>query len=168
MERSTTDVNLTRRFDAPIERVWQAWVEPEQVKQWWGPAGFTCPLAKMDFREGGTSLVCMRAPQEFGGGDMYNTWSYTEIVPLERFEYILRFSDRDGTALDPAAIGLPPGIPQEVRNLNVFTDLGDGRTELTITEYGYASPDAAAMSRMGLDQCLDKMEVLLASVTGQA
>ena len=64
--------------------------------QWWGPEGFTCPVAKMDFREGGTSLVCMRAPKEFGGQDMYNTWSYRKIVPLERIEYILNFTDKDG------------------------------------------------------------------------
>jgi uncharacterized protein YndB with AHSA1/START domain len=164
----THNVNVTRRFDASIERVWRAWVEPELVMQWWGPAGFTCARADMDFREGGTSLVCMRAPAEFGGGDIYNTWTYTEIVPLQRFEYVLRFSDADGTALDPATLGLPPGIPKEVRNRNVFADLGEGRMELTITEFGYASPEAAEISRMGLEQCLDKMEAVLARAPGIA
>jgi uncharacterized protein YndB with AHSA1/START domain len=52
---------LTRVFDAPVEQVWNAWRDSEIVKQWWGPLGFTCPVAEMDFREGGTSLVCMRA-----------------------------------------------------------------------------------------------------------
>lgn len=56
---------------------------------------FTSPLAKMDFREGGVSLVCMRAPKEFGGFDMYNTWTYTKIVPHERIEFTLNFSDKD-------------------------------------------------------------------------
>ena len=64
-EPKKRDVIVTRVFDAPVEQVWNAWVEPEMVKQWWGPTGFTCPLAEMDFREGGTSLVCMRAPKEF-------------------------------------------------------------------------------------------------------
>jgi hypothetical protein len=36
----------------------------------------------------------MRAPQEFGGQDMYTTWSYQKIVPMERIEYILNFSDK--------------------------------------------------------------------------
>jgi len=80
----TKNMVLTRTFDAPLEKVWQAWSDAELVKQWWGPQGFTCPVADMDFREGGTSLVCMRAPAEYGGQDMYNTWTYTKIMPMQR------------------------------------------------------------------------------------
>ena len=80
------DVVLTRVFDAPLEEVWRAWLDPAYVRQWWGPSGFTCPLAEMDFREGGTSLVCMRAPQEYGGQELYNTWTYTRILPYKRIE----------------------------------------------------------------------------------
>jgi hypothetical protein len=50
----------------------------------------------------------MRAPKEFGGQDMYNTWTYEEIVPLKRLVYILRFADKDGNIIDPAKQGLPP------------------------------------------------------------
>ena len=53
------DLVVTRVFDAPVEAVWKAWTDAEQVKKWWGPDGFTAPVAKLDFREGGTSLVCM-------------------------------------------------------------------------------------------------------------
>ena len=63
----------------------------------------------MNLREGGTSLVCMRAKQ-FGGYAMYNTWTYKKIVPLQRIEFILNFADKDGNKLNPANIGLPPGI----------------------------------------------------------
>src|SRR5688572_14593791 len=105
------NVVVTRVFDAPVERVWQAWSEPELVKRWWGPTGFSCPLAEMDFRVGGTSLVCMRAPAEFGGQDLYNTWTYVEIVPRQWFEYILKFSDAQGQPIDPAEIGVPAGVP---------------------------------------------------------
>src|SRR5512141_821130 len=94
------DLVLRRVFEAPVEEVWRAWVEPEFVKQWWGPAGFTCILANMDFREGGTSLVGMRAPRELGGQDMYNTWTYQQIQPLQKFEYIVRFTDQSGKAFD--------------------------------------------------------------------
>ncbi len=67
------DLIVTRVFDAPVELVWKAWTDPEYVMRWWGPDHFTSPSAKIDFREGGTSLVCMRAPEEFGGQDMYST-----------------------------------------------------------------------------------------------
>ena len=157
------NVDVTRVFDAPVEQVWRAWVEPELVKQWWGPQGFTCPVAEMDFRVGGTSLVCMRAPKEFGGQDLYNTWAYEEIVPMEWFSYILRFSDKDGNTLAPASLGLPPDLPKEVRNVNIFKAVGDGQTELTITEYGFTSEQTHDLSKAGLEQCLDKMAEALKS-----
>ena len=89
MDHSQTyNVVVTRVFDASIQEVWSAWSDPDYVRQWWGPTGFTCPLAEMDFREGGTSLVCMRAPQEFGGQEMYNTWTYHQIDPKKRIEFL--------------------------------------------------------------------------------
>jgi uncharacterized protein YndB with AHSA1/START domain len=156
-EPKKRDVVVTRIFDAPVEQVWKAWSDPEYVMQWWGPTGFTCCLAEMDFREGGVSLVCMRAPEVFGGQELYNTWTYTKIVPMQRFEYILKFTDKNGKAFDPAEMGFPAGIPKEVRNVNVFKDLGNGKTELTITEYSYTTDQAHDTSKAGLEQCLDKM-----------
>jgi uncharacterized protein YndB with AHSA1/START domain len=161
-EPTKRDVVVTRIFDAPVEVVWRAWSDPGYVREWWGPTGFTCPLAAMDFREGGRSLVCMRAPQEFGGQDMYNTWTYAKILPLQRIEYILHFTDKDGNAFDPAEIGMPAGIPKEVRTVNTFKDLGNCTTEMTITETGYTSDQAHDLSEAGLQQCLDKMAALFA------
>jgi uncharacterized protein YndB with AHSA1/START domain len=101
------DLVVTRVFDAPFESMWRAWSDPEYVMRWWGPVGFTSPLARMDFREGGTSLVCMRSPE---GQDLYNTWTYRKISPLERIEFIQRFADEDGKEVDPVDMGLPPDI----------------------------------------------------------
>jgi uncharacterized protein YndB with AHSA1/START domain len=159
------DLVFTRVFDAPVELVWKAWVEPERVKQWWGPERFTCPVAKIDFREGGTSLVCMRAPKEFGGQDMYNTWTYQKIVPMKRFVYILHFADKDGNRMDPAKQGLPPEMPKEVRNEVTFKELGHGKTELTVTEYDWTVGQMMEMSKMGMEQCLDKMAASFAKAS---
>ena len=148
---------VTRVFDAPLELVWKAWVEPEYVKQWWGPHGFTAPLAKMDVREGGTSLVCMRAP-EFG--DQYSTWHYRRVVPLREIEYVLHLSDQDGRAVDPAELGMPPDFPQGIRNSVTFTPLDGERTEVTVTEYDWPVGQMMEFSRIGLEQCLDKMAAI--------
>jgi uncharacterized protein YndB with AHSA1/START domain len=158
----TYDVRVTRMFHAPLEQVWKAWSEDDYVKQWWGPIGFTCPVAKMDFREGGTSLVCMRAPKEYGGKDMYNTWTYQSIVPMERIEFVQQFTDKDGNKLEPTALGLPPGIPDGVRHVITFKKLDDDTTEMTVTEYGYANEQVVEVSRMGMEQCLDKMAAIFA------
>lgn len=153
----TFNVIVTRTFDAPVEVVWRAWSESEQVMRWWGPTGFTSPLAKMDFRVGGRSLVCMRAPKEWGGQDMYNTWTYQKIDSLKRIEFIVNFSDKDGNKLDPAKLGLPRGIPMEVPHIITFKLIDNNKTEMTVTESGYTLEEAVAISKSGLEQCLDKM-----------
>ncbi len=161
-EPKKRDLVFTRVFDAPVEQVWKAWTDAEHVMRWWGPNGFTSPLAKMDVRVGGTSLVCMRAPKEFGGQDMYSTWDYREIVPMKRIEYIHNLADKDGNKIDPTSIGMPADFPQDLRNLVTFKDLGNGKTELTVTEYDWAVGQMMELSRMGMEQCLDKMEEVLA------
>lgn len=153
---------ITRVFDAPIERVWKAWIEPDMVMQWWGPTGFTSPSAKMDVREGGISLLCMRAPREVGGQDMYSTWRYLKIVPMERIEYIHNLADTNGNKIDPTSIGMPADFPEDLLNAVTFRDLGDGRTEVTVTEYDWPAGHMMEMSRMGMEQCLDKMAASVA------
>jgi uncharacterized protein YndB with AHSA1/START domain len=160
MHMQKKDMTLVRVFDAPVEAVWKAWTESSAVMKWWGPKDFTCPVADMDVREGGTSLVCMRAPADLGGMDIYSTWTYTKVVPNERLEYILRFTDKDGTPLDPITIGLPAGIPKEVPHIIAFK-AKDGKTEVTITEKGYTTDMVVESSRQGMEQCCDKMGAAL-------
>jgi len=75
---------VTRTFDAPVERVWRAWSDPDDVMAWWGPTVFTSPSARLDVRQGGTSLVCMRAPADLGGREMYNTGTDLFRVGMEQ------------------------------------------------------------------------------------
>jgi uncharacterized protein YndB with AHSA1/START domain len=153
------DVVVKRVLDAPAELVWQAWTEPGLVRRWWGPHGFTSPLARMDVRPGGTSLVCMRSPD---GHDLYNTWTYGTVRPAERLEFVLRFSDETGAPHDPASLGLPPGIPAEVPHVVTFRAVDERTTELTVTEHGYTVEATRDGSRVGLEQCLEKMAAALA------
>jgi uncharacterized protein YndB with AHSA1/START domain len=158
-EATKHDLVFTRVFDAPVERVWKAWVDPEDVKQWWGPDGFSAPLARIDFREGGTSLVCMSSPNF---GENYSIWHYEEIVPMERIVYIHNLADPDGHKVDPAALGMPPDFPQDQRHVIAFKAIGDHQTELTVTEYGWTVGQMMELSKLGMNQCLDKMAALFA------
>jgi uncharacterized protein YndB with AHSA1/START domain len=115
----------------------------------------------MDVREGGTSLVCMRAPAEYGGQDMYNTWTYQRIVPKEQIEFIQHFADKDGNRIDPSSLGLPPGIPAAVRHVVTFRGAGEGTTEMTVTEFDYPTDEIVAISKAGMEQCVDKMAAAL-------
>ena len=108
------------------------------------------------------TLVAMRAPAEFGGGDMYSTWNYTEVRPHARIAYVFNFADPQGNRLLPADLGMPPGIPDDGEHVVTFDDLGDGRTKMTMVEHGYTSEDARNLSQGGLEQCIDKMEAIFA------
>ena len=156
-EPNKCDLVITRVFDAPIEQVWKAWTDPKHVMRWWGTEGFTSPLAKLDFREGGTSLVCMSSPEY---GDQYSTWQYRKIAPMQRIEYIHNLADKDGNKIDPTSIGMPADLPQDLRNLATFKALGDNKTEITVTEYDWTVGQMMEMSKMGLEQCLDKMAAI--------
>lgn len=152
------EMTITRVFDAPLKKVWEAWTEEEKIRQWWGPEGFTAPLVELDFEEQAVSLVCMSSPEY---GDMYNTWTYQRIVPFEQIDFVSHFTDKDRNQLDPAEIGMPPGIPKQVPHVITFKDLGNGKTELTVVEKGYANEQAVEISKAGMNQCLDKMARLL-------
>lgn len=157
--QNTHTMAIERTFAASIERLWQAWSNADDVMQWWGPTGFTSPICKMDFRVGGKTLVCMRTPD---GYDMFNTWTYTKIVPMECIEFIQHFSDADGNPIDPAAMGMPAGIPVEVPHHLTFAAVGNNQSEFTVTEFGYTAPDVVEMSRAGMNQVLDKLDALIA------
>ena len=113
----------------------------------------------MDVREDATSLVAMRSPE---GQDLYNTWTYEAVDPPNRLVFTTRFADRDGKAVDPSVQGLPSEMPNEVRTEVVLRDQG-GSTELTVTEYDWPAGQMMEMSRMGLEQTLDKLTALLTS-----
>jgi uncharacterized protein YndB with AHSA1/START domain len=147
------DVVVTRVFDAPTELVWNAWSDPDHVMRWWGPIGFTSPTCQMDFRVGGTSLVCMRSPE---GHDLYLTWAYREIAPMRRIEFIQNLADREGKRIDPAEVGMPPDFPQDVRTLVTLEAVSD-KTKMIVTEYDYTADHMFDLSLAGLNQCLDKM-----------
>lgn len=72
---------LTRLINAPREKLYRAWTEPELIKQWFAPKPWTTPSAEVDVRPGGSSLVVMRSPD---GKDFPNPGVYLEVVENER------------------------------------------------------------------------------------
>ncbi len=72
---------LTRLIDAPREKLYRAWTEPELLKQWFAPKPWTTPVVELDVRPGGSVLFVMRSPE---GQDMPNHGVYLEVVPNQR------------------------------------------------------------------------------------
>jgi uncharacterized protein YndB with AHSA1/START domain len=150
------DLVVRRQLAAPVSAVWRAFTEDHEVMKWWGPEQFTAPVARMDVREGGKSVVCMRSAE---GQDFYSAWQYTRVVRGRRLEYVFNLSDSDGNKVDPTSLGMPPGFPRDVAHVVTFEPQANGTgTELIVTERGYGPGPFYEISKLGLEQCLDKLE----------
>lgn len=116
---------ISRVYDAPRAKVWQAWTEPARLKQWWGPRGFTVHTCKVDLRPGGTFHYGMTAPD---GGDMWGKFVYREIKAPEKLVFVVSFSDpQGGVTRHP----MSPDWPEYILSTVEFSDLG-GKTKVSI------------------------------------
>jgi uncharacterized protein YndB with AHSA1/START domain/dihydrofolate reductase len=158
------EFTLQRLLDASPDEAWRAWSDETLLRRWWGPTGFTCPRADIDLRVGGTTTVTMQAPPEFGGFQLHNQWRFTVVEKPVRIEFVSTFVDADGNTITPAAAGIPgTGVPDEVPHLVTFVAVGEGQTEIRITERGYTSAAAREQSKAGQAQVLDKMQAMFAA-----
>ena len=110
---------LDRLFAAPRPRVWQAFTDPQQLKQWWGPKGFTMVSCALDLRPGGLFHYGMRTAN---GQEMWGRWVFREIVAPERLSFVVSFSDAaGGVTHHPMA----PSWPLEMLSTSLFIAQGD-------------------------------------------
>jgi uncharacterized protein YndB with AHSA1/START domain len=150
---------IERIFDAPVELVWQMWTQPEHFQSWYGPQGFSVPVAKLDIRVGGKRLVCMEMQTPDGSMKMWTTGEYKEIVPNERLVYTESMSDENGNVVSPAAMGMGDDHPMTTEVTVLLEDLG-GRTKMVMTHAG--APGGGAND--GWEQAFAKMADHIASV----
>ncbi len=92
---SGRDLVLKRVIDAPREKMFKAWTDPELLKQWFAPKPWTTPAVETDVRAGGANRIVMRSPE---GQDFPNQGVYLEVVPNER----LVFTDAFTKAWEPS------------------------------------------------------------------
>jgi uncharacterized protein YndB with AHSA1/START domain len=152
-------IEVTRTFNAPVDMVWKVWTDPELVKRWWGPKHFISPVAKIDFRHGGRSIVSMQAPEEMGGREFYSLWEYVKIIHLKRIEFIQSLCDEDGNKIDPVKVGMPPDFPMDILTVVTFKEAADTKTEMTVTEYADFGT-ISNFAQIGLEQSMAKMAVI--------
>jgi uncharacterized protein YndB with AHSA1/START domain len=80
----SNEIRITRTFDAPVQAVWDAWTDPEQVAQWWGPRGFTLTTHSKDLKPGGSWRYTMHGPD---GVDYPNKMHYLEVENYAKLVY---------------------------------------------------------------------------------
>ena len=73
-----------KTFDAPLEKVWKAWAEPEQLSEWFSPETMKTIVDKMEFKEGGNYRIIM---QNSEGKDHVAVGTYKKISPMNELVF---------------------------------------------------------------------------------
>jgi len=151
------DIIITRVFDAPRGRVWEAWTKPDHFKRWWGPKGFRSPSCAIDLRVGGKYLNCMRGAGPDGVvRDYWTTGVYREIVPMERIVCTDSFADEKGNVVPASDYNMPGDWPLELLVTVTFEER-DGRTEMTLRHAGIPEGHMKDECETGWNESFDKL-----------
>jgi uncharacterized protein YndB with AHSA1/START domain len=140
---SSTEILITRVFDAPRHLVYKAWTTPELIKRWWSSNRGEVTVADVDLRVGGGWRFVMVTENGF---EVAFHGEYRELVPHERI----------------VCTEVYEGMPEaEALNIMTFVEK-DGRTTLTILvqHQKAAHRDAHIASGMeaGMQDAMDLLE----------
>ncbi len=144
MNAVTERLVVKRTFKAPVERVYAAWTDAEQMKRWFAPGDMSVPMAEADVREGGRYRVQM---SESGSDCAFHTTGgvYREVIPNERLVFTWQWQ----------------GSELETMVTLEFKSLSANETELTLIHEGFDSEDTRDKHGQGWEGCLAKLETFL-------
>jgi len=138
-------LNISRILIAPIDLVWEVWTTPDHIANWWGPAGFTNTIHKMDVIPGGEWRLAMHGP---GGKKYPNKSLFIEIDPFKKIVF---------QHFNPNYLATIIFEPREKETFMTWTMLFD-TIELFETVVKVFKADE------GLEQNVEKLENYLASL----
>lgn len=139
------EIAINRIFDAPRERVFQAWIDPKAIDRWWGPRGFSTTTHSMEVHAGGVWKYTMRGPN---GTNYPNEIRYEEIEIPERIVFT-----NSG--------GLEEGNTHSHRVIVEFRDKGS-KTEVSMRLIFPATIERDELARVyravqGLNETMDRL-----------
>jgi len=150
MAEANKTLTLTRIYDSPLEKVWQAWTDPAQLSQWWGPNGVTNPTCEWDARPGGKINIVMLAGAELGelaDQEWPMAGEFSEVIHERKLVY--------------TASPIMNGRPIMDTLTTVTFEEQDGKTKLSVhIEITRMTPEAEgplAGMEQGWNQQLDKL-----------
>jgi uncharacterized protein YndB with AHSA1/START domain len=143
-------VAITRVFDASREQVWQAWIDPKMMAQWFGPRGFISAVPELEVRVGGRLRIVMHGPD---GNDYPMKGEFREVMPPQRLVFSNIAIDNDGNHL------------LEGETTVTLSEQG-GKTTLTVKSHAIGkvplAPQMLAGMEAGWTQSIDKLGELMA------
>lgn len=150
-------VRIERKFDAPVQTVWNMWTDPDLFKSWYGPNGMSVPTAEMDVVVGGTRKICMAMESPERSMQMWFSGVYKEVSPPHRLVYTESMCDQDGNLISPKTMGMPDGFPDITEVILELSDV-EGKTLMTMVHVGVIEGTAGDG---GWNQAFDKLSEYL-------
>ncbi len=151
-------VRIERVVDAPVERVWQLWTDPESFAAWYGPGNAIVTVIEMDVRVGGRRHIGMTVESPNGTMRMWFIGEHLAVRENELLAYSESMADEHGNALPPAALGMPHH-PASTTITVELERLPDG-TRMVLTHQGI---DEDSPGAIGWAMALDKLDAFLRS-----
>ncbi len=146
-------LSISKTINAPRERVFAAWTQPELLHQWWGAhESFSAPIAEVDLKVGGTYRLGMLEPGKDAPYVSYGT--YREVNPPQKLVFTWAFEKMPGDD--------PEFVPAETLVTVEFNDKGDA-TEVVITHERFTDEHLRDEHQHGWRGCLEGLHRLFAS-----
>ncbi|MFC2185698.1 SRPBCC domain-containing protein [Fulvivirgaceae bacterium LMO-SS25] len=127
---SNNEVFIEEIFNASIDRVFQAWTDPEKLMKWYAPDGCTIRFIELNIKPGGKFHSCISNPQY---GDCWCIGEYKEVVPHSKLVFTMVNADEVGNPINPAKIGMDPDWPGETLVTITLTE-ENGKTRLQLRQ----------------------------------
>ena len=133
-------LRLGRRLAAPPELVFAACVQPKQLREWWGPAGFTSPQLELDVRPGGRYRIAMQPPD----GDLFHLrGEFIQVESPSRLSYTFVWEE-------------PDADDRETVVSLTFREV-EGGTELALEQGEFATKARFELHRTGWTEGLERL-----------
>src|SRR5262245_16160130 len=91
-QQSRTRIHLEKALPVSPERVFAAFVDAEQFRNWWGPAGFTVPGLQLDVMEGRDYRIVMKPPE---GDSFHIRGTFVAVEPPRRLVFTFIYEEPD-------------------------------------------------------------------------
>lgn len=130
------ELHIERAFDAPLEKVWRAYSEPELVRQWWG-RGNRLDLVRFEFERGGHWRF-----EEHSEGQVHGfEGRFGDIEPRKRIRQTFEWD------------GMPTHVSVDTAE---FEQLADGRTLIRSHTLFLTGEDRDGMVNAGMEGGLNE------------
>jgi uncharacterized protein YndB with AHSA1/START domain len=127
---NNNEVFIEETFNASIERVFEAWTDPEKLMKWYAPDGCMIYFKKIEIETGGRFHSCISNP-EFG--DCWCIGEYKEVVSNSKIVFTMINADENGNPVNPSEIGMDPDWPRETLVTVTFSE-ENGKTTLQLRQ----------------------------------